>query len=256
MSNVYKSRHFISKDERVRIPDVEEQIKLQKNDNEYKSETVMSPEAIERIDDYSDESDDADTLISKEVEEEITPPKILDREELQEIYARELKELTASVAQQAYFDALNKKKAEIRDCINGVQELMDEMVRTHKQFIEDYTSELKYMAVDIAEKMILEKISEDDLILHRLILQTMSTVKNAEWINVEISERLVGLVDSLKKELEKPEYNGRAFVIPVAGSDSICRVVTNEGAIVSTIEVQADNLRKAFKEFEQMENPR
>jgi len=127
------------------------------------------------------------------------------------------------------------------------------MVGAHRQFIEEFTKELKYMAVDIAEKIILEKISEDDLILQRLVLQTVNNVKNAEWLNVEISERLVGLVDGIKKELEKPEYNGRAFVFPVAGSDSVCRVTTNDGTVVSTIEVQAANLRKTFREYEQQQ---
>ena len=256
MSNVYKSRHFITKDERVRIPDVEDHNKLKKNIVEHKSEQLSVSDETNKSDCTLDDVFEEESPSLNRFQEEKAPAKILDQEELKAIYAQELKELAASVAQQAYFDALNKKKAEIKECISGVQALMDEMVRIHKQFIDDYTSELKYMAVDIAEKMILEKISEDDLILQRLVLQTMSTVKNAEWLNIEVSERLVGLVDSLKKELEKPEYNGRAFVFPVAGSDSVCRVVTNEGAVVSTIEVQANNLRKAFKEFEQQEYPR
>lgn len=253
MTSAYKIPHFISKNEKVRIPDVDYESLAR--DDKYTID-ISGIGAI--ADDDSGVSGDVKNKASEE-SENMSDGETLDKanlrksvwEELSSSYEQNLKELAASVAQTAYYDAYNKKKAELRDCMNGVQTMMDEMVKAHKQFIEEYTNELKYMAVDIAEKMVLEKIGENDLILQRLVLQTVNSVKNAEWLNVEISERLVGLVDSIKKELEKPEYNGRAFVFPVAGSDSVCRVTTNDGTVVSTIEVQAKNLRKTFREYDQ-----
>jgi flagellar biosynthesis/type III secretory pathway protein FliH len=257
LTNAYKIPHFISKNEKVRIPDVEYEQMSQ--DGKYTINITgigFMPEEDSSKTSVSEESTVENEAESPDVggADEINPvQKRFGREELGTSYEQSLKELAASVAQTAYYDAFNKRKAELKDCINGVQTLMDEMVNAHRRFIEEYTKELKYMAVDIAEKIILEKISEDDLILQRLILQSVNSVKNTEWLNVEISERLVRLVDCIKKELEKPEYNGRAFVFPVAGSDSICRVTTNDGTVVSTIEVQAENLRKTFREFEQQQ---
>jgi len=264
LTNVYKYRHLITKGERVKIPDCEcEQRQEAPVLYEEPADTggdgaVMDmpdtggPNIVpeNNMDSEYVETTETDSPDIENDSAEIPQAKIPGKEELRALYEKDLKELAASAAQQAYFDALNKKKAELRDCITGVQSLMDELVIEHRRFIEEYTNELKYMATDIAEKMILEKISEDDLILQRLVLQTVNSVKNAEWLNVEISERLVGLVDVIKKELEKPEYNGRAFVFPVAGTDSVCRVVTNEGAIVSSIEVQAENLREEFRNFD------
>lgn len=264
MTNVYKNRHLVTKNERVQIPDCE--YEPQKAVFPVFEATAETPEKsdvpvtdipdTEELDTGQDNNAAPENTeialekVSENEAEEAPQVKIPTKEELEAIYEQSLKELASSVAQQAYFDALNKKKAELRDCITGVQSLMDELVIKHGQFIEEFTSELKYMATDIAEKMILEKINEDDLILQRLVLQTVNSVKNVEWLNVEISERLVGLVDVIKKELEKPEYNGRAFVFPVAGTDSVCRVVTNEGAVVSSIEAQAENLREEFRNFE------
>ena len=96
--------------------------------------------------------------------------------------------------------------------------------------------------------MLLEKIDVDDTVLKKLVLQNVKNVKNAVWINVELSERLVGLVDSVKKELESSDYKGRISVFAVAEKEDTCRITTDEGTIVSTIGVQADNLRKAFRE--------
>lgn len=262
MTNVYKNGHLITKNERVKIPDceyeetqVDSEMSEEFVDNAEKVEDTPDVENSEILEENIEVSEDADTdeaeISDNEEDEEETPQiEIPSKEELQAIYEQELKELATSVAQQAYYDALNKKKAELKNCIASVQTLMDDLVHQHRQFIEEYTNELKYMAIDIAEKMILEKINEDDLILEKLVLQTVNSVKNAEWLNVEISERLVGLVDVINKELEKPEYNGKAFVFPVAGTDTVCRVVTNEGAVVSSIEAQAENLRKEFHKFD------
>lgn len=254
MTKAYKIPHFVSQNEKVRIPDIDYESLCR--DEKYTIningiDTVQEGEASQIF--GNEVQEEADASFGRQSEEEKQNLKRTVMEELSTSYEQNLKELAASVAQTAYYDAYKKRKAELKDCINGVQTLMDEMVKAHKQFIEEYTNELKYMAVDIAEKMILEKIGENDLVLQRLVLQTVNSVKNTEWLNVEISERLVSLVDFIKKELEKPEYNGRAFVFPVAGSDSICRVTTNDGTVVSTIEVQAENLRKTFREFEQQQ---
>ena len=271
LSNVYKNRFFVTDSEKVPIPDVAFEDKKTalsprgEDDPEFpqepSGETAESeapetdaPEETTAEENVPSEPAEPQLWVPEHIESE-QPPAVT-KETIGEFYAGELRELAAEVAQQAYYDALNKKKAELRDCIAGVQSLMDELVRAQQQFIEDYTRELKYMATDIAEKMIFEHIAEDDLTLERLVMQTVSSVKNADWLNVEISERLVTLVDKINAELGKPEYNGRARVFPVAGTDGVCRVVTNEGTVVSSIEVQADNLRRAFRQLDQQDAER
>lgn len=269
LSSIYKSRSFITKNERVTIPDVvfpDEKTPLspQADDEFIEDAPETGAEAVSEEDAVPDPEPSAEKPEPPAAEpakavQEPPAPEIriqippVSKELISKYYFKELQELSADVAEQAYYDALNKKKAELRDCISGVQSMMDELVCAQQKFIEDFTNELKYMAVDIAEKMILEKIGEDDMILQRLVMQTVANVKNADWLNVEVSERLVKLVDFVNRELEKPEYNGKAHAFPVAGTDGVCRVVTNEGAIVSSIEVQADNLRRAFRNLDQQD---
>jgi hypothetical protein len=96
--------------------------------------------------------------------------------------------------------------------------------------MEQYSGELKYMAVDIAEKMLLEKIDTDETILQKLVFQNLRNIKNAQWISVELSERLIGLADSIKKEIEMSEFKGKASVFTVAGpEDTVPRITTEEG---------------------------
>lgn len=176
--------------------------------------------------------------------------RALSKEELSSIYKKELRELAQSAAENAYYDALNKKKHELKDCVSNVQKVLDELIREHEEFIEQYTGELKYMAVDIAEKMLLDRISADESVLQGLVLRNIKNVKNAQWINVEVSERLVEVVGAVKKELEQSEFKGKTNVIAVADKEDTCRITTEEGTVVSTIRVQAENLRKVFREAE------
>ncbi len=280
-AHVYKRHNFVSKDECVRIPDGN--IKrnainlLAEQDEEISSDAFLTPSDTIAINSNPAGIPDKDPINSdkylkgeansdfehqpetkKQTKKAANTAGIEqepDKEALSLIYKKELEALSKAAAeaaaQSAYFDALNKKKCELKECISDVQMLLNELTHKHEEFIEHYTNELKYMAVDIAEKMILEKISADDAILKKLVLQNIKTVKNAEWINVELSERLVGLVDYVKKELEMPEYKGRTSVYTVTDKDDTCRVTTDEGTIVSTISVQANNLRKAFKEADE-----
>ena len=278
-AHVYKRHSFISKDECVRIPEVNIKHDVIDHmvtpiDEEASVNTFLDPidetginqkstglnnEASINFgvglneaegDKQNSQSEDSKDQ-ARDTNAKVNAPEInatVDKRVLSAIYKKELEELSQAAAESAYFDALNKKKRELKECIIDVQKIMDELVVRHEEFIEQYTNELKYIAVDIAEKMLLEKINMDDAILKRLVLQNLKNVKTAEWINVELSERLVGLVDSIKKELETEGFNGRVGVSAVAEKEDTCRVTTEDGTVVSTISVQADNLRRAFKE--------
>ena len=170
---------------------------------------------------------------------------VLSRMELAEYYRKELEDVRQEAAEKAYADALNRKRGELQDCLAQVDQQLAQMQQLHLQFMEQFAGELKYMAIEIAEKMILTKISEDDLVLKKLVMQMVNSVKTAGWLRVELSERLVALVDFLKQELAKPEYHGR-----LACPDDTCRVSTDDGTIVGTVSVQAKNLREAFAQAE------
>lgn len=277
-AHVFKKHSLISENECVRIPDgsieydaisldvaaVHEKAspsdvglnekhpdEIDRSEKETTSEASKAP----AISDSSDlETQPALQKRKKKVSQKGSGEDLLDsdalprKEVLSKIYKAELEELAQSVAEYAYFDALNKKKCELKGCISEVQRLLDELIQEHENFIEQYTHELKYMAVEIAEKMILEKISIDDAILQKLVLQNIKAVKSAEWISVELSEQLTSMVDFVRQELDKQEYRGRTSVHPIPNEPDICRITTEDGTTVSTISVQANNMRKAFRE--------
>lgn len=173
-------------------------------------------------------------------------PEPLTLEELAELYADELDALRSQARDRAYADALRQKKGELKECVEHVEQLLTQMQEDQSQYMTHYANELRYMAIEIAEKIMLTRIEADDMSLAPLVLQSVASVRHSKWLSVELSERLVQLVEYMKRELEKATYRGQAEVIPVAAPLDTCRVITEDGVLVSTVTAQTSNLKEAF----------
>lgn len=197
-------------------------------------------------------------------EEELPPQKT--REEIMAEEAAMLEDIRREVREQAYRDAyqqatqegfesgyqegLRQKRGELKESIAEVERQLDAMQGQQKAFLTQFAQELKFMAIDVAEKIIFQKIEEDDLILTNLVTQAITSVKNTKWLTVELSERLIGLVEYMRSEVNKPDYHGRVEIDAVACPDDTCRVNSDEGTLVASVSVQAENLRALFRGME------
>lgn len=186
----------------------------------------------------------------------------LTKEELREIFSEELEVIELAVSKEAYKVAYKsaydeaydktilQRKGEIQECIQNVNDGILQMQEQHKIFLKEYTTELKYLAIDIAEKIILQKIAEDELILTNLVKKTVLEIKNTSWFDIEVSDKLVGLVDTLRKDLAVAMPNTRVTISPKPIPSDSCRVNTSEGTVVSSVSAQASNLRNIFEKSE------
>ena len=240
MIDVLKKQEFVNTDDCVKIPDVI--FDEPKNESEFEELHI----------DELREDDFVETEIAEEKQEEEPKQEYVypTREEIASYYQAELDEVCRLVSQKAYNDAIDQKTQELNACITKMEEKLDEMQQLQEQFISQYSEELKYFALDIAQKLIQDKIDKDDMTLKKLVLQTINSVKGISWLKVELSDELSNLVDYIKKELSKEEYHSNAEVIAGDFPKDTCRVITDNGATVATISVQADNLRGAFEDEE------
>ena len=240
MSDIFRTYNYVADSASVKIPDVDfelPRVTIEEQEELPPEEAFMefTPESFEVIEE------------SEEPQEKLVYPT---REELAEFYRDELNAIALEVEIKAYSDALQSKKAELQQSIDSISQKINEMEELQKAYLDDYEKKLKFFAIDIAEKLVCRKISEDDLYLQELVTKTVSECKGTNWLTLEVSDALAGLVEAAKVELSKPEYRGVAEVKPVACADDTCVVSTETGAVVATISVQADNLRLAFREAE------
>ena len=242
MSDIFRTYNYAPDSKSVKIPDVD--FNLPKVTIE---EPELPPE--EAFMEFKPESFETVVEVQEPVEEQekLVYPT---REELAEFYRDELNAIALEVEIKAYSDALQSKKDELQQSIDSISQKINEMEELQRAYLEEYEKKLKFFAIDIAEKLVCKKISQDDLYLSELVTKTVSECKGTNWLTLEVSDALQGLVEVAKAELSKPEYRGVAEVKPIACADDTCVVSTETGAVVATISVQADNLRLAFREAE------
>ena len=241
MSDIFRTYNYSATSDSVKIPDVDfelPRVTIEEQEELPPEEAFMefTPESFEVIEEPQEEP-----------QEKLVYPT---REELAEFYRDELNAIALEVEIKAYSDALQSKKAELQQSIDSISQKINEMEELQKAYLNDYEKKLKFFAIDIAEKLVCKKISEDDLYLQELVTKTVSECKGTNWLTLEVSDSLAGLVEAAKVELSTPEYRGVAEVKPIACADDTCVVSTETGAVVATISVQADNLRLAFREAE------
>jgi flagellar biosynthesis/type III secretory pathway protein FliH len=217
------------------------------NPSEKEKDTTDETQAAQTAPEEQTPAADAQAEESAEAEPIAPPePPPLTREELIELYQPELRRICEEEAQRAYLDARMRKAGELKQCIAEVEQRMEELEDQQHTYMTTYAKDLKYLAVEIAEKFVNQKINENDRTLQKLVMNTVGKVKNANWMTVELSDRLVELIGYLKTELQKPEYHGGAEVSPISAPADTVRVTTDSGTIDASVSVQANNLRSLF----------
>lgn len=252
-------------------------------DDDYESESDIDEDDDFLENDEFVEDMDEDNGIStntKQVEEEIEipafTPEFMSREELAYYFADDIQDIADQViakmiseqvdeivAQQAqlsmerieqaaFQEALHKRRGEIAQSIKNVDAKLEEIQKAHIDFLKKCAFELKYLSVDIAQKFVVTKLESNDTLLENLVVNTVSNIKNTSWLDIEVSDTLVGLIEDLKDQLQHSDgAQGRVVTVsPKPCSIDTVRVNTEEGTVVSTISTQADNLREYYKEMD------
>ena len=135
-------------------------------------------------------------------------------------------------AKRAAYEAVYQEKRQI---IEGrlleLDRLMERLQADQSEFLRQYEEGLSALALEIAQRL----------------LKAVSTVKNAEWISVQVSDRLPGLAEELKAELAgRPGFPPVDVLAADAGPGS-CVVHTPEGIVDASVPVQLENLKGLFE---------
>lgn len=270
MRKIFKPEHIRRDKKIVKIPDIEFEIETpdealeadEENQNEQSNEqTVLTQELRDKI----------TAEIREELAGELGRKKIKAQKECN-ILLREAK-MEAEViiaqanaekdrilneanarAQQAASEAYNegsykgfKEKTALLDNLAlYISHSIEEIKREKNQFFEEYTKELKHLSVDICEKIISQKIEDDDMVMYGVIKDAVRYARDTKWIKADVSSKLSGYIDSLEKELQESGQNVE-FILSENVPKDTCILNTSNGVIVATLSEQLKNLREFMK---------
>ena len=143
MNDIFRTRNYVPATDSVKIPDVEFELPRVT----IEEENLLPPE--EAFMEFTPES--FEVVEEQEPEEEVEKLYYPTREELAEFYRDELNAIALEVEIKAYSDALQSKKAELQQSIDGISQKINEMEELQKAYLEEYEKKLKIFAIDIAE---------------------------------------------------------------------------------------------------------
>jgi len=120
---------------------------------------------------------------------------------------------------------------------------------SEKNYFEKYANELKSLSIEIAEKVIYSKISENELVLNNLVKTTMKMIKDAKWVTIEISSKLPELAKSLEKEMLKGDLAKKLEIHLLEDYDEGTVVIQSPDRLIdASVKTQIHNIKDSLGE--------
>lgn len=137
-------------------------------------------------------------------------------------------------------------RQQIADCINDIQDAVSRIEGDLAAFITGYESDLKWLALEIAQQILSDTIQADQTRLVPLVLSAVRSAKGAKWMKVELSESMAELLTTLQNAIEADSPAEKVEFKLVAGDSGHCVVETPEKAFDASISQQIENLKIYF----------
>lgn len=273
MHKLIKSGRFLSSSEEVDIPDyippAVPQIEITDIDMSDIDDEKIKEKYIQIIENAKAQSGQISERIIADAQEEKQKIIQLSREEASKIIAdaktdseniiRQAADESESIRQEAYNEGCCKgiaeKREEVEKILSEMQGTLEEMKTVQHDYFKRYADELKYLAIDIAEKVTMNQISEDNKFLLKLIVQNVKSIRDADWITIEISEKLQSLSEDIDKAMHSGGLSKKTEVQPMANMDETECVLTATDRIVDiSLKTQLSNIRAYFEKCDETDD--
>lgn len=151
--------------------------------------------------------------------------------------------------------AVDEKYAEVERIVNEFRSLMEDMKAAQLDYFERYAVELKMLALDISEKVIMHKVEEDDLLMLDLISKNIKSIRDADWITIEISNKLPQLAEAVEKAMESVGMSNKTEIQQIASKDkSSCILRATDRIVDISLKTQMSNIRDYFAKCDETDD--
>ncbi len=262
MHRIFKSEDVIKIEEAVKIPDCVISIpqkslpEFTNDDNTDKYDHIL--EQMRKDNEKYLQAEQEKLLIEKDAilkqaEMEASAIKENAKKECDEIIEQAQKK-SDEICSKAYNDGFQKgieaKADELNSYMKKLENLLEELRNSQEEYFAIYSKELKALSLDVAEKLVCQKLDEDDTMIFPMVRSAIKSIRDAKWIKVEISDKLRNIASALENSLSegRPSQNIEVELRRDAHKGT-CVVHTAEGVIVASVLTQIENIREYFSKY-------
>lgn len=175
-----------------------------------------------------------------------------EREEILGQAHTQAQQLFQKAVREGQIQGEQQKKEAVDQVLREVNQLLAQLAQDYQEFIKYYEDSLQSFALEIAEKILCCQIELDKTSMMPLVRQVIGSVKNTDWITVELSSQMSTLINKLKEEINIHEqFDGKH--VEIVGKDGrapgSCVIETPTGLIDASISVQLEKLAEYFEKM-------
>jgi len=164
--------------------------------------------------------------------------------------AEQAKAVMASAMEDGYAEGVRAKQEEIEDCLLQLNQLVAELKINQEEYFDEYADELRLTALEVAEKVLAQKLEVDESVIIPLARSAVKTLREVNWIKVEISDKMRNVAAELERVISEAKPNQRIEVeVRRDAPEGTCVVSTAEGVIVASVLQQLQNIREYFEHY-------
>ena len=166
--------------------------------------------------------------------------------------AEQSRAVMSAALEDGYRDGVRAKQEEIDACMLKMNQYLSELKIEQEEYFDEYASELKFTALEIAEKIVAQKLETDENVIIPLVRSAVKTLREVNWIKVEVSDKLKNAAAELETVLSEAKSSQSIEVELRRDADAgTCVVHTAEGVIVASVLQQIENIREYFGQYKE-----
>lgn len=142
--------------------------------------------------------------------------------------------------------AFEEHSDEISACISSIVEAICRMEAHQAKLISGFESDLKWLALEIVQKILKQKVEENPACLAPMVEAAVKSCKNAPWITVEISDSVPKLLTELQNMMARDGFGDRVTVKNAKAPADTCIIETPDKFFDASISQQLENLKGYF----------
>lgn len=152
-------------------------------------------------------------------------------------------QIREQAAEQGKLEGFQSAVGEIKDVAAQIEQMLAVFEGERAGFEYEYEEQLKWLAFEIASKVLAKKVSENDAEMLEMVDKAVQGVRNEPWVRVEVSSEMTHLIDRL---IALYETSANISVQSAKTSPGTVMVETPSGVVDASLKTQLENLREYF----------
>lgn len=141
----------------------------------------------------------------------------------------------------------------LNDLSDKILSSLNQIKADEEEYFEKYEAGLRSLALEMTEKIICQKMEDDDLFMYNVIKSAVKSLRDVSWVRAEVSDQLSGYIDSLENELSSSGHRVELVIRENVPKDT-CVLNHSDGVVIATLSEQLHNLREFVQKFDKDES--